>query len=115
MTNRKCRFVKLAGGDKKIVEYNQEACRLHAYDGKKSLIRSFPSKVGVRACRSNQQGVGLGGRSGRFQRGEFARAKNALVLVKTTVPTCVLFLRAQTFAKHWHPITSPNAHTHAHT
>ena len=27
---------------------NQEACRLQAYDGKLSLIRSFPSKVGVR-------------------------------------------------------------------
>ena len=26
---------------------DQEACRLNAADGKKSLIRSFPSKVGV--------------------------------------------------------------------
>ena len=26
-----------------------EACRLNAFDGRKSLIRSFPSKVGVRA------------------------------------------------------------------
>ena len=43
------RFVKLAGGEKRICEYNQEACRLNAFDGKKSLIRSFPSKVGVRA------------------------------------------------------------------
>ena len=40
-------FIVLAGGKDKIVEYNQEACRLHAFDGKKSLIRSFPSKVGV--------------------------------------------------------------------
>lgn len=40
-------FVRLAGGESKIVEYNQEACRLHSFDGKKSLIRSFPSKVGV--------------------------------------------------------------------
>ena len=36
-------FVRLAGGESKIVEYNQEACRLHSFDGKKSLIRSFPS------------------------------------------------------------------------
>tara|TARA_X000000368_G_scaffold363563_3_gene308788 strand:- start:218 stop:433 length:216 start_codon:yes stop_codon:yes gene_type:complete len=42
-------FVRLAGGESKIVEYNQEACRLHSFDGKKSLIRSFPSKVGVSA------------------------------------------------------------------
>ena len=35
-------FIVLAGGKDKIVEYNQEACRLHAFDGKKSLIRSFP-------------------------------------------------------------------------
>ena len=41
-------FVKLAGGEKRICEYNQEACRVTAFDGKKSLIRSFPSKVGVR-------------------------------------------------------------------
>ena len=40
-------FVRLAGGESKIVEFNQEACRLHSFDGKKSLIRSFPSKVGV--------------------------------------------------------------------
>ena len=61
-------FVRLAGGEKRICEYNQarthaplphlaaadaplrraqEACRLNAFDGRKSLIRSFPSKVGV--------------------------------------------------------------------
>ena len=44
-------FIRLAGGEAKICEYNQEACRLNAYDGKKSLIRSFPSKVGVSAVR----------------------------------------------------------------
>ena len=43
-------FVILAGGKDKIVEYNQEACRLHSFDGRKSLIRSFPSKVGVLPC-----------------------------------------------------------------
>ena len=47
------RFVKLAGGEKRICEYNQEACRLNSFDGKKSLIRSFPSKVGVRATASS--------------------------------------------------------------
>lgn len=36
------RFVRLAGGEKRICEYNQEACRLTAFDGRKSLIRSFP-------------------------------------------------------------------------
>ena len=46
-------FVKLAGGEKRICEYNQEACRLNSFDGKKSLIRSFPSKVGVRATASS--------------------------------------------------------------
>lgn len=25
-----------------MCEYNQEACRLNAFDGRKSLIRSFP-------------------------------------------------------------------------
>ena len=38
-------FVSLAGGSDKICEYNQEACRLTAFDGKKSLIRSFPCAI----------------------------------------------------------------------
>ena len=41
-------FIQVVGGSKRICEYNQEACRVIAYDGKKSLIRSFPSAVGVR-------------------------------------------------------------------
>jgi len=53
------RFVRLAGGEKRICEYNQEACRLTAFDGRKSLIRSFPSKVGVRAA-APRTGVGGG-------------------------------------------------------
>jgi hypothetical protein len=52
------RFVRLAGGEKRICEYNQEACRVVAFDGKKSLIRSFPSKVGVRRRDSNRLGLG---------------------------------------------------------
>ena len=43
-------FIRLAGGEAKMCEYNQEACRLTAFDGRKSLIRSFPSKVGVSAA-----------------------------------------------------------------
>ena len=42
-------FVRLVGCDGSIVEYNQEQCRVLSYDGTSSLIRSFPSKVGVRA------------------------------------------------------------------
>jgi len=38
-------FVTLLGADDKITEYNQENLRLRAYDGKLSLIRSFPSAV----------------------------------------------------------------------
>ena len=52
-------FVRLAGGDKRICEYNQEACRVLAFDGKKSLIRSFPSKVGVCSCDSNRAASAL--------------------------------------------------------
>ena len=56
------RFIRLAGGDAKICEYNQEACRLNTYDGKKSLIRSFPSKVGVSTVRLEpREGVGRDG------------------------------------------------------
>ena len=58
-------FVRLAGGEKRICEYNQEACRLNAFDGRKSLIRSFPSKVGVRAAATR---TGLGWWSGGGRR-----------------------------------------------
>ena len=44
-------FVNLAGGSAKICEYNQEACRINAFDGRKSLVRSFPSKVAARMHR----------------------------------------------------------------
>jgi len=40
-------FVRLLGCEDRIVEFNQEQCRVNAYDGNSSLIRSFPSKVGV--------------------------------------------------------------------
>lgn len=41
-------FVRLLDAGDRIVEYNQEACRLSNFAGSNSLIRSFPSKVGVR-------------------------------------------------------------------
>ena len=89
-------FVRLAGGEKRICEYNQartkgsashlaaadallrraqEACRLNAFDGKKSLIRSFPSKVGERACDSNR--IRVRGWRGRRQpwKGEARRRR----------------------------------------
>ena len=69
--------VRLAGGDTKICEYvraptlffiraltrspalqNQEACRLEAFDGRKSLVRSFPSKVGVSALATRTRARG---------------------------------------------------------
>ena len=42
-------FIRLLDCGDKIVEYNQEQCRLKSFiKGKTSLIRSFPSKVSVR-------------------------------------------------------------------
>ena len=80
-------FINLAGGNEKICEYNQarwvarvrlavpadgcshraaqEACRLNAFDGRKSLVRSFPSKVGVRAAATRTVGVRGPGRGER--------------------------------------------------
>tara|TARA_Y100000768_G_scaffold241557_1_gene183076 strand:+ start:4011 stop:4160 length:150 start_codon:yes stop_codon:yes gene_type:complete len=40
-------FVRLLGHEP--IEYNQEQARMRSYDGQESLIRSFPSKVSVRA------------------------------------------------------------------
>ena len=48
LLERMVEFIRLLDGDDLIVEYNQEQCRVRSYDGKSSLIRSFPSKVGVR-------------------------------------------------------------------
>lgn len=40
------RFIRVLDCEDKIVEYNQEACRVVSFNGgKKSLIRSFPSKL----------------------------------------------------------------------
>ena len=40
-------FIRLVDCSNRIIEYNQEACRIKSFNGKNSLIRSFPSKVGV--------------------------------------------------------------------
>jgi hypothetical protein len=43
-------FIKVAGEENRIIEFNQENLRLRSFiNGKSSLIRSFPSKVSV--CR----------------------------------------------------------------
>lgn len=36
------RFIRVLDCEDKICEFNQEACRINAFDGKKSLVRSFP-------------------------------------------------------------------------
>ena len=35
-------FIRVLDCEERICEFNQEACRVNAYNGKKSLIRSFP-------------------------------------------------------------------------
>jgi hypothetical protein len=50
MLERIIEFIRLL--DFNPTEYNQEQARIPALNGKTSLIRSFPSKVGVR-CHSN--------------------------------------------------------------
>jgi len=48
LLERVVEFIRVLDCDDHIVEYNQEACRVVSFNGaKKSLIRSFPSKVGV--------------------------------------------------------------------
>ena len=46
------RFIRVLDCEDKICEFNQEACRINSYNGKKSLVRSFPSKVGARTSNS---------------------------------------------------------------
>jgi len=47
LLERVVEFIRVLDCDDHIVEYNQEACRVVSFNGaKKSLIRSFPSKVG---------------------------------------------------------------------
>lgn len=48
LLERVVEFIRVLDCEDMICEFNQEACRVNAYNGKKSLIRSFPSKVGVR-------------------------------------------------------------------
>ena len=49
LLERVVEFIRLLDAEKRIVEYNQEVCRIKSYEQgeKTSLIRSFPSKVGV--------------------------------------------------------------------
>lgn len=47
LLERMIEFVRLLGHEP--IEYNQEQARMKSFDGKQSLIRSFPSKVGVSA------------------------------------------------------------------
>ena len=42
-------FVQLLGFEKSVVTYNQENLKIKAMDGRYSLLRSFPSKIDVRA------------------------------------------------------------------
>lgn len=81
----KVEFIRVLDCDDRIVEYNQEACRVTSYNGKRSLIRSFPcvlspsarpsaTPLTVRALLSQEQSGGTlltqtqtwaGGRGGR--------------------------------------------------
>ena len=47
LLERMIEFVRLLGHEP--IEFNQEQARMRSYDGQESLIRSFPSKVSVRA------------------------------------------------------------------
>ena len=40
-------FIRILDCGHRIIEFNQEVCRVRSFNGKNSLIRSFPSKVGV--------------------------------------------------------------------
>jgi len=60
LLERMVEFVRLLGCDDHIVEYNQEQCRVKSYDGKSSLIRSFPSKVGVGVARRSNPLISAG-------------------------------------------------------
>ena len=47
MLERIIEFVTLLGAGAKIIEYNQEQARIRTYTNEISIVRSFPSKVGV--------------------------------------------------------------------
>ena len=47
MLERIIEFVNLLGASEKIIEYNQEQARIRTYTNEISIVRSFPSKVGV--------------------------------------------------------------------
>ena len=42
MLERVVEFTRVLDCEDRICEFNQEACRINAFDGKKSLVRSFP-------------------------------------------------------------------------
>jgi len=46
LLERVVEFIRVLDCEDRICEFNQESCRVDAYNGRKSLVRSFPSKVG---------------------------------------------------------------------
>jgi len=52
---RMVEFIKLLDCGDKIIEYNQETARIKTFNGKSSLIRSFPSKVSVKQQSNNNR------------------------------------------------------------
>lgn len=64
LLERVVEFIRVVDCEERICEFNQEACRINAYNGKKSLIRSFPSKVGVRRYAASNPGLAGKGGSG---------------------------------------------------
>lgn len=49
LLERIVQFIRTVGAGESIIEYNQEQMRCNNYQGGESLVRSFPSKVDVRA------------------------------------------------------------------
>ena len=47
LLERVVEFIRVLDCEDRICEFNQEACRIDAFNGKKSLVRSFPSELPI--------------------------------------------------------------------
>jgi hypothetical protein len=110
---RQVEFVRVLDCEHRICEYNQEQCRITSFTGKKSLIRSFPSKVGVSSDAKHSNMGGHGFRYGTFRIDSASAASNSLN-AGTVYTHSSLANRPHTPGTHlahpWHTRGTPVAH-----
>lgn len=93
-------FVRLVNCENKITEFNQEQLRVNTMEGTSSLVRSFPSKVGVCCCELTEYGGQLARMRAQYHNMPRAKDKSGKAAQSRGVARCV-----------WRAIVMRDVHT----